>query len=93
MSRRNPTPRLPLREALRVYWPWLLGLVVAAAITFFIPNPREHFSVIAVFFFCGAFMAAYPWLRLNAPYSFWVFAGVLWLILGLVFPAVAALFR
>ena len=93
MRPRPSIPRLPLREALVAYWPWLLGLVVSAGVTFFIPNPKEHFRFIAVFFFSGALLAAYPWLRLNAPYSFWVFAGVLWFIMGLVFPVAAALLR
>jgi hypothetical protein len=68
-------------------------LVLCAAVVFFVPNAQAHFQLVAVLFFVGFFMAIYPWLRLNAPYSFGVFAMVLWFMLGIVFPILAVLLR
>jgi hypothetical protein len=89
----NPTtarPRIPLRSALRSYWPWLAGLVVASALVFLLPDTAAHWNCLIAIFLAAAFLAACPCLFLDAPYTFWVFACALWLSLGLVIPVVRA---
>jgi hypothetical protein len=89
----NPTTarrRMPLRGALRSYWPWLTGLVVASALVFLLPDTAAHWNFLVAIFLAAAFLAACPCLFLDAPYTFWVFASALWLSLGLVIPIVKA---
>jgi hypothetical protein len=69
------------------------GLVVCSGVIFLVPGAAAHFQWIAVLFLASALAAAWPWLRKDAPYTFWVFACGLWLCLGLVFPALGALLQ
>ncbi len=82
--------RIPLRSALKSYWPWLTGLVVASALVFLLPDTAAHWNSLVAIFLAAAFLAACPCLFLDAPYTFWVFACALWLSLGLVIPIVKA---
>jgi hypothetical protein len=74
-----------------MYWPWLSGLVVASLVDFVVPGVSNHFQFGALVFFAGALMAMWPWLRLNAPYSFWIFACLLWFCLPFVYALIAAI--
>ncbi len=64
-SRRS---RVPLRSALRKYWPCLAVLFMASAANFAYPGAKEHPSLLAAAFFVGAFVAMVPWLFFDAPY-------------------------
>jgi hypothetical protein len=48
------------------------------------PKRAERRGTACVLFFAGALLAGLPWLNRDAPYSFWVFACVFWLCLGVV---------
>jgi hypothetical protein len=85
--------RLPLRVALRSYWPWLAALLFASAVIFAFPGAQQHPSLMAAVFFVGAFAAMIPWLFLDAPYSFWIVACVLWFCSPFIFAIVSVLFR
>jgi len=91
MFQRDSGPRLPLKAALKVYWPWMLPLVLCSAVIFFVPNAAAHFLVVSVLFVVSAASAAWPWFRHDAPYSFWMVAVGLWLCTGLIFPVIAGL--
>lgn len=93
MFRRYSGPRLPLRGALKAYWPWLLPLIICSAVIFFVPNAAVHSLLVSVLFVVSAASAGWPWLRRDAPYSFCFVAVVLWLCSGLVFPIVGAVVR
>ena len=86
---RHSGPRLPLKAALKAYWPWLLPLVLCSAILFFVPNAAAHFLVVGLVFVVSAASAAWPRFRYDAPYSFWMAAVGLWLCTGLIFPVIA----
>jgi len=92
MFRSNQKLRLPLKTALRVYWPWLSGLVIAAALIFLVPPVSSHHTAMLVVFFAGALPAMWPSLAKDAPYSFWMVACVLWFCLGLFFTVLKAAF-
>ena len=80
--------RLTLRESLIRYWKYYLGLF------FFFPAfvgmayiiQLEGIGIMAIFvlFFGVNFLAMWPYLKKNAPFSFWIFAGPIWMI-SLVF--------
>ena len=82
---------MPLKAALKKYWPWLLPLILCSAVIFFVPNSATHVRLIATLFSVSAASAGWPWVRYDAPYSFWIFACVLWFCSGLVFPIVGGL--
>jgi MFS superfamily sulfate permease-like transporter len=90
MFQRHSGPRLPLEAALKAYWPWLLPLVLCSAVIFFVPNAAVHFWLVSGLFLVSAVSAAWPWLRRDAPYSFWIVAAALWFCSGLVCPIIAA---
>ena len=91
MFQRHCGPRLPLKAALKAYWPWVVPLVLCSAVIFFVPNSTAHPLLVSVLFFLSAASAGWPWLRHDAPYSFWMVAVGLWFCTGLVFPLLAAL--
>ena len=91
MFQRYSGPRLPLKAALKAYWPWLLPLVLCSAVIFFVPNASAHFELVSLLFVVSAGSAAWPWIKHDAPYSFWMFGVGLWFCSGLVFPLIAAL--
>lgn len=78
--------RIPLSAALKAYWPWLSGLVSLSMALALIPDVYIVPAwLIMVAFFGSAFAAAWPWLRLDAPYSFWIVACFIWVgIFGLI---------
>ena len=90
MFQRSARPRLPLKRALALYWPWLSGLVVAGTLTFWTPTGYRPFGPLGlIVFFGGAFMAMWPTLKLDAPYSFWIVACLLWFCIPFVMAVVA----
>ena len=91
MFQRHSGPRLSLKAALKRYWLWLLPLVLCSGIIFFVPNSAAHSYLIAVLFFAAAASAGWPWFKYDAPYSFWMFACVLWFCSGLVFPIISGI--
>ena len=68
-------------------------MVLCAAVIFFVPNISSHLWIVLVIFVGSALAAAWPWLRRDAPYTFWVFACLLWFCSGLVFEIVSALVK
>ena len=88
MFQRHSGPRLPLNTALKKYWPWILPLILCSAVIFFVPNSAAHPYLITVLFFAGGISAGWPWVRYDAPYTFWIVACVLWFCSGLLFPIV-----
>src|SRR6185437_6936514 len=91
MFNRHSGPRLPFKAALKAYWPWLLPLVLCSAVIFFVPDSTAHLPLVALLFLVSAVCAGWPWLRYDAPSTFWFFATGLWLSTGLIFPLVAGL--
>ncbi len=84
--------RLPLTTALSVYWPWLCGLVIASALIFLVPPVSSNPIALVAVFFAGVLPALWPCLFKDAPYTFWIVAGLLWFCLGLLFPLLKAIF-
>jgi hypothetical protein len=90
----NPRrPRVPLRSALRTYWPFLAVLLLTSAMIFTYLGAKEHASLMTAIFFVGAFVAMVPWLFFDAPYSFWVVACVLWFCSPFIFAIGSVVFH
>jgi hypothetical protein len=85
MIRKLRRTRLPLRQALRSYWPWLAILLFASAVIFAFPGSKVHPQLMGAVFFVGIFAAMIPWLIFDAPYSFWIVACVLWFCSPFIF--------
>jgi hypothetical protein len=92
MFRSKPKLRLPLKMALRAYWPWLGGIVIAAALIFLVPPVSSNDTAVLVVFSAGVLPAMWPCLVKDAPYTFWIVACVLWFCLGLLLPVLKAMF-
>ena len=73
-------PRMPFGQALRKYWPFLLGQVAFHFLIIFYPVVIEQQAVLIVLFFLVTFSAMWPCLFRDAPYSFWIFACVYWVV-------------
>jgi hypothetical protein len=73
-------PRLPFGQALRKYWPFLMGLVLFHFLAVFVPAIWDWPVVWISLFFSVAFAAGWPWLFGDAPYTFWIFACVYWVV-------------
>jgi len=91
MNSRNSKLRLPLRTALKLYWPWLSGVVVAGILIFCVPAVSANHTAVLGVFLAGLLPAMWPSLAKDAPYSFWVVACVLWFCLGLILPVLKSL--
>lgn len=89
MLQRPNKPRLPLKRALRRYWPWLACLVASGVVIFLVPGVRWPLE--APLFLVGAFVALWPVLKLDAPYSFWVVGCVLYFFVPFVIGAIIVL--
>lgn len=72
MSRRRTSPRLPLRQALQKYWPFLIGLPIFQFLVVFVPAVRKSETLLGILFFSTGLPAMWPSAFGNAPYSFWV---------------------
>jgi hypothetical protein len=83
MLPRSSKPRLEFPESLKVYWPFLGGMFVFHVLVVFVPGFAENRPLLFGFFFVSAFMAMWPSAFGSAPYSFWIFACVYW-VLGVV---------
>jgi hypothetical protein len=80
MFARTDKSRLPFGQAFRRYWPFLSGLVLFHFLIVFFPVVIDPPAVMIVLFFGVAFAAMWPCLFLNAPYTFWIFACVYWVL-------------
>jgi hypothetical protein len=82
---RAPIRRAPLREALRLYWWALVGIALFPSIMLvgegLLHIPFEFFVPL---FFGVALLAAWPWYSGRAPYSFWLVAGGVYMLGGVV---------
>jgi hypothetical protein len=74
---------MPLRPALRRYWPWLLGITAFHVLDVFVPSVSANSTLMQVLFFLAALPAMWPLIFGLAPYSFWVVAALYW-VLGFV---------
>ena len=85
-------PRILLRAALRAYWPYLFGPLIPLAPTFLWPDFRLHPVLVFTSMLTGTVLTAWPWLRLDAPYSFCAVAFLAWfgLPVALAFFVLAA---
>jgi hypothetical protein len=94
MFQRSASPRLPLRPALRRYWPCLLGITAFHIAVVFVPGVSTAPGLMQGLFFVAVLPAMWPFLFGSAAYSFWVAATLYWFfgyILTIVFKA--ALFQ
>lgn len=82
--------RMPLRDALKVYWPWLSGVVVVPFIwaigSAYTQYPKAVWGLVLLLGLLGAY---WPWFGRNAPYSFW-FVGVATFALSVVLATIFA---
>jgi hypothetical protein len=69
----------------------MMPLVLCSAVIFFVPNAAAHSVIVSSLFLTGALSAGWPWVRYDAPYSFWMVAVCLWFCTGLLFPVIAGL--
>ncbi len=91
--RRDTIPRVPLRQALQTYWPFLIGLPIFQFLIVFVPTVRNSEVLFGFLFFSAILTAMWPLFYGNAPFSFWVVACVYWLFgFVLLLALVAALF-
>jgi hypothetical protein len=74
----NSKTRLPLRTAMRLYWPFLLGITAFQILVIFVPPVSENRVVVSALFFMATLPAMYPYLFRNAPFSFWTVACLYW---------------
>jgi hypothetical protein len=74
---------MPLRQALRRYWPFLLGITLFHVLITFVPNLSEHRAAVTTLFFCAMIPAQLPYLVGAAPYSFSVVGGLYWFFGGI----------
>ena len=77
-SSRLPAPRVGLREALRTYWPFLIGLPIFQLLIVFVPTVRNNEVLFGIFFLGAILPAMWPLFFGNAPFSFWVVACAYW---------------
>jgi hypothetical protein len=93
MSRHYTTPKLRLREALRTYWPFLIGLPVFQFLIVFVPPVRNNEWLFGILFLGAILPAMWPLFFGNAPFSFWVAACAYWFFgFILLLALVAAIF-
>jgi hypothetical protein len=56
-----------------MYWPWISPLVVVSACAALFPSLASVPSwLLAIAFFGSLGTAIWPWLRMDAPYSYWI---------------------
>ena len=84
MIRRTSEPRLALSQALRKYWPLLLGLPTIQFIFVFVPSIFENRPLVGILFFAATLPAVWPYAFGNAPFSFEVVTGLYWLFGSLI---------
>lgn len=86
--------RLPLGDALKRYWPYLIGITVFPTIaTFGLDVFGLPFGPFLILFFCVFAFAAWPFFRFDAPYSFWLCACGFFFLGGLVAALLVQLYR
>jgi hypothetical protein len=91
MFQRSASPRLPLRPALKRYWPCLLGITAFHVLNVFVPGVSSNSGLMQVLFFAAVLPAMWPLIFGSAAYSFWVAAALYWFfgyILTVVFKVV-----
>lgn len=97
---RKDVPRIPLGDALREYWKYLVPITTLPTaiicVVGFVQEIWSFWLMIPFFYGCG-YYAMVPYRKKDAPYSFWMVACVLW-VLGsipgiMVFAMLKAIFR
>jgi hypothetical protein len=78
MLRRSAKTRLPLREALPRYWPYLLGITAFHFLVVFVPAISTNSPLVQVLFFLAVLPAMYPVTFGSANSSFWSVAVLYW---------------
>jgi len=78
MLQRTAKPRLPLRAAVRRYWPCLLGITAFHLVVVFVPGASTNVGLIQVLFFAALLPPMWPPIFRSAAYSFWVLAVLYW---------------
>ena len=78
MIQRNAKARLPLRTALRCYWPFLLGITSFHILVVFDSAISTNQTLLLILFFVAILPAMWPYLFASAPYSFWAVAALYW---------------
>jgi hypothetical protein len=71
-------PKMSLGQALRIRWPFLLGITAFHLLVVFVPSLAGNHQLLGALFFAAAVPAALPVLFGAAPYSFWVVASLYW---------------
>ena len=69
---------MPLKSALRRYWPFLLGITAFHILVVFFPAVSNNWNLVAVLFFVAVIPAMWPSTFGSAPYSFWAIASLYW---------------
>jgi hypothetical protein len=81
---RSKPERKPLGDALRTYWWTLIGLAAFPTMVTIGESLHVPAEFFALPFFAVAMLAAWPCFSGRAPYSFWIVAGGIWLLGGIV---------
>jgi len=71
-------PKMSLGQALRIRWPFLLGITAFHLLVVFVPTVASNRQLLGALFFAAAVPASLPVLFGAAPYSFWVVASLYW---------------
>jgi hypothetical protein len=76
--------RKPLSEALRAYWPFLIGIALFPSFLLIGTNIYKiSFEYITVLFFAVSFLAAWPCISGRASYAFWIIAVIVFMTGGI----------
>ena len=78
MFKVNSKARISLGQAMRRYWPFLLGITAFHILLVFVPSAAENHALLAILFFAAVLPAMWPTAFGAAPYSFWVVASLYW---------------
>lgn len=74
-----------LPEALRAYWPYLIGIAFFPFIAFIGTTSFQlSFEYLTLLFFAFSFLATWPVLSGKAPYAFWIAAMIVFMTGGIL---------
>ena len=83
--------RIQLRPALTKYWAYLIGIVSFPFLLLAVEFLALPDVVLLPLFFVCVIPASWPWLAKDAPYSFWIVAMALWLLVPLTMLIISSL--
>lgn len=84
-------PRIPLTTALGLYWRYFPGLILLSALMALVPGFAWNRILVSIMLVVSAFTAGTPFHFKNAPYSFWLVAGLVWALSLMLFTPLARL--